>query len=576
VLILLGAAGFGVYSLLHRPAPTPFQKFTVMQVTNSGKAARAAISPDGRYVLSVMDDNGQQSLWLRNVPTGSDTQVIPPSASQYESLAFSPDGNYIYFRKAQTTMGYLYNLYRSPVLGGTPQTVVRDIDSDDAFSPDGQRIAYIRHNDPEVYKYRILTASLEGNEEKVLLIGSQASEVPQSLAWPRSDEISYSLYSVERGIGAIDTLDVHTGKSHRLGTFNGKFPRWIHWSPDGHTLFANYSGASSNKGQIGFLSGTGGDIEPITRDTNNYTTLTLSADGRTLATVLARSYATVYIVLEGGQRFGEPRPLLSQTNEFDEFSALSWGADGNLLFSSSSGRLSKLGVDGKNRTQLLADSSAFIRSPSSCGTNYLVLTWGFHGGTNSQNIWRTNSDGSSPLKLTDGKADYSPVCSLDLKWVYYVDVFRADHISRVPLDGSGKTEAIFSFPEDYGAVGGTAVSISPDGKSLATVSGKGTEAAVKIAVFGLGSSSPPRMLDASNFANGLQFTADGKSLAYARRENGVDNVWVQPLDGSTGHPITNFKSEQIWSFSLSPDGKSLAVLRGHYDSDVVLLQESKP
>jgi eukaryotic-like serine/threonine-protein kinase len=160
--------------------------------------------------------------------------------------------------------------------------------------------------------------------------------------------------------------------------------------------------------------------------------------------------------------------------------------------------------------------------------------------------------------------------------VYYVDVFRADHISRVPLDGSGKTEAIFSFPEDYGAVGGTAVSISPDGKSLATVSGKGTEAAVKIAVFGLGSSSPPRMLDASNFANGLQFTADGKSLAYARRENGVDNVWVQPLDGSTGHPITNFKSEQIWSFSLSPDGKSLAVLRGHYDSDVVLLQESKP
>jgi len=48
-----------------------------------------------------------------------------------------------------------------------------------------------------------------------------------------------------------------------------------------------------------------------------------------------------------------------------------------------------------------------------------------------------------------------------------------------------------------------------------------------------------------------------------------------PLDGSAGHPITDFKSEQIWSFSLSPDRKSLAVLRGHYDSDAVLLQESK-
>jgi hypothetical protein len=56
----------------------------------------------------------------------------------------------------------------------------------------------------------------------------------------------------------------------------------------------------------------------------------------------------------------------------------------------------------------------------------------------------------------------------------------------------------------------------------------------------------------------------------------VDNVWVQPLDGSADHPITDFKSDQIWLFGLSPDGKSLAVLRGHYDSDVVLLQEAKP
>jgi eukaryotic-like serine/threonine-protein kinase len=98
LLILLGAAGFGVYSLVHRPAAMPFQSFTITQVTNSGNAASAAISPDGRYVLSVMNDNGMQSLWLRDVPTGSDTQVIPPSASDYESLAFSPDGNYIYVR----------------------------------------------------------------------------------------------------------------------------------------------------------------------------------------------------------------------------------------------------------------------------------------------------------------------------------------------------------------------------------------------------------------------------------------------------------------------------------------------
>jgi serine/threonine protein kinase len=122
LLVVLSAAGLGIYSLLHRPV-MPFQKFTVTQVTNTGKAARAAISPDGKYVLSVMDDNGFASLWLRNVPTGSDTQVVPPSPSHYESLAFSPDGNYIYFRKAENATQVYYNLYRSPIFGGTPQTV---------------------------------------------------------------------------------------------------------------------------------------------------------------------------------------------------------------------------------------------------------------------------------------------------------------------------------------------------------------------------------------------------------------------------------------------------------------------
>ena len=70
------------------------------QITNTGKAEDAAISPDGKYVLNVQNDNGLRSLWLRNVPTGSDAQIVPPAAAVYHALAFSPDGNYVYFRKA--------------------------------------------------------------------------------------------------------------------------------------------------------------------------------------------------------------------------------------------------------------------------------------------------------------------------------------------------------------------------------------------------------------------------------------------------------------------------------------------
>jgi len=579
VLILLGAAGLGVYSLLHRPAHTPFQKFTVMQVTNTGKAARAAISPDGRYVLSVMRDNGLESLLLRNLPTDSETQVIPASASHYESLAFSPDGNYIYFRKQQSAE--LYNLYRSPILGGAPQMVAQNIYSGVTFSPDGQRISYVRAHAPDVGKYSILGASPKGNDETVLQVRSDEIGPPVSLAWsPRADEIAYSFLDLGVGGGMIDILDVGTGKSHHLVTFKDKAAFEIHWSLDGRTLFTNFLQTGANagwgQGQIGFLLGAGENIEPITRDTNTYETLTLSADEKSLATIQKRSYATISVLSKVGREFGDPRTLLSQAKQFDESSAVLWNGDGNLLVSNLA-RLFKLGTDGTIQTQLLADSGEFIVQPSSCGTSYSVLAWVHHRGTKTPNIWRVAADASSPLKLTDGTWDESPVCSPDQKWVYYIDTGRGG-VFRVPLDGSARTEAIFRTPQGYHLFPDQPdwLAVSPDGNRIAIALSQ-VGGTVKIAVYDIGSSNPPRMLDASNFlGQSLQFTSDGKSVAFAIRENGMDKIWVAPLDGSSGYPITTSKSEQIWSFRFSPDGKSLAVLNGHYDSDVVLLQESKP
>ena len=73
--------------------------------------------------------------------------------------------------------------------------------------------------------------------------------------------------------------------------------------------------------------------------------------------------------------------------------------------------------------------------------------------------------------------------------------------------------------------------------------------------------------------NEIDFTPDGKSVAYVIRDKGVDNIWAQPIDGSAGHQITNFTSESINKFEWSPDGKTLAVARSHNIADVVLLRE---
>jgi len=578
LLVMLGAASFGVYSLLHRSAAKPFQNFTVTQVTNTGKASRAAISPDGRYLLSVIYDKGMTSLWLRNVPTGSDTQVIPPSASSYWGLTFSPDGNYIYFDRANP--GSAASIFRAPVLGGTPQVVARETQADFAISPDGKRIAYIGERDPKSNMYRILTASSDGSNEMVVQ-SRAAEEEPWALAWsPQGNELFCSILYRRNGGHAIDALDIATAKWRLVSTSKDKLVRKMRWSADGHTLFVIYStkGAYSTNGQIGFLRDGAGDIEPITRDANTYRDLTLSADGNTLATVLVRGSVALSVrpVQPTGNRRGgqaansqqEPQPLLSESREgFTDLYGLAWTPDGNLLFSDID-RLLKIAPDGKYQTLLPPDPAAEIYFPSACGANYLILTW---GRTNSVGIWRTNADGSNPVKLTDGRVDFWPVCSPDKKTVYYVDSWR--QIMRIPFDGSSKEETMFGVPEGYSRL--WHLSVSPDGKTVATIAGGAQGSAAKVALFELGSSSLPRMLDTTHHSTGLQFTPDGKSVIFAIYENEVDNVWLQPLDGSAGHAITDFKSEWIWSFAISPDGKSLAVLRGHNDADVVLLQETK-
>ena len=88
MLVLVAAAGYGIYGFVTRTRTAPFQDISVTKVTDTGDAVLAAISPDGKYILSLMRKNGLASLWLRNVPTNSNTQVQPPADVYYNGLAF--------------------------------------------------------------------------------------------------------------------------------------------------------------------------------------------------------------------------------------------------------------------------------------------------------------------------------------------------------------------------------------------------------------------------------------------------------------------------------------------------------
>jgi len=192
------------------------------------------------------------------------------------------------------------------------------------------------------------------------------------------------------------------------------------------------------------------------------------------------------------------------------------------------------------------------------------------------NSWRVDADGGNLKQLTHGKFDYLPVCSPDAKTVFYIDA--DNRLQKVAAEGGAVQQvadpAVFSR-----------IAISPDGKCAAFFTFRLHDPKEKVALVMIDSSQPPRFLDlerprAGSLASGfgdepLRFTDDGKGVIYPLRDAEADNLWRQNLDASPGKMITDFKSEFIRDFDYSHDGKQLAVVRGHRESDVVLIRDSQ-
>src|SRR5450631_4112735 len=128
----------------------PFQTMSMEKLTSTGKVKLATVSADGQYVFNVHDDGaGKQSLWMRHIATGSNKEILPGAETRYTGLTFTPDGSYLYFVRIEPQRPNIGILYKIPVLGGNPQQLVEDVDSPVTFSPDGQRIAFVRNSSAE-------------------------------------------------------------------------------------------------------------------------------------------------------------------------------------------------------------------------------------------------------------------------------------------------------------------------------------------------------------------------------------------------------------------------------------------
>jgi Tol biopolymer transport system component len=188
---------------------------------------------------------------------------------------------------------------------------------------------------------------------------------------------------------------------------------------------------------------------------------------------------------------------------------------------------------------------------------------------------RVDSSDNKIKKLTESNESLGlvqVVCSPDGKWAYYNQRNgEKNELRRVSIDG-GTSNLISQNSSRYG------MDVSRDGKLIAFYS-QGTYVVIDAVSGKVVRKFPvdPRMGSGHGGDPAYpHFTPDGKAFVYTIHADGADNLWAQPLDGAPGYPITFFKSDLIYDFHWSPDGKRVGMDRGRFESNVVLIQETKP
>jgi hypothetical protein len=397
------------------------------------------------------------------------------------------------------------------------------------------------------------------------------------------------VYENGNEMSQIKMFDAATGNETKLVGFKDYAPSFLTWMPSGAgmLLTSESRGTGFIRQQIGYFATGDPEIRFVTQDTNNYDTLRLSADGKTLSAIQRHATYGFFNFPAAAALAGKP-PIVTGIRQERDIYGFNWAPE-NTLYVNDGGKLMRVNADGSgDETVLVSEADTVLGLPASCGDGkYIVFTWaGYHSST-AANIWRVNADGRDPKQITNEHDLRAPVCSPDGKWVYFRDWFSQE-IKRAPIDG-GKAEVVPGTKIADAELDNTPVAISPDGNWLAFsihMEPEGNETAhqTKIVLLGLdsgtGAGAKPitRIIKPDQRISGpASFTPDGKALVYPVREAGVDNLWLQPLEETAafgGKRITNFTTDLIDAYHFSLDGKQLGVLQRHVVSDVVLLRDT--
>ena len=574
-VVLAAIAGFGIYKFTghtSKPVTIPFQNIHLTRLTNTGKSRVAAISPDGKYVVHVIEDAGKQSLWVRQVTTANNVQIVPPAEVVYFGMTFSGDGNYVYYVTAgkNETQALLYQV---PVLGGTPRKLVEDVDDPIALSPDGAQIAFARFYPPKGTD-DLTVGKADGSDQHVVASRKLPARYAASWfglsagpSWSPDGRTIATLAFESAGVAqwALVGVPVPGGAEKTISSHRWSGSGRVVWLGDGSGLVLDASDQSSSlQPQLWYVAYPGGEARRITNDLNRYFGVSLTADSSALVTVQSEVSSSIWSVPHGDA--ASARRLTSGSGTSEGLNGVVSLPNGGVLYTSKASGHSDIwtmNADGSSPAQLTVNAGNNAGPAVSADGRTVVF---FSDRDGHQNIWSMNIDGSSPKQITHGNSDFDPQITRDGRWLLYQSDSAGNlRVLKQPFDG-GTPQPLIDRTT-------TNPTVSPDGKWVAVSTFD--EAAGKFAIAYMpiegGELSKVSYLVDSAFG----WSPDSKAVLYVDSKNGVSNLMSQPLDGHPSKQVTNFTDGTIFNFAWSADGKQLFLARGEINSDVVLIDNVK-
>ena len=560
LVLTFAIAGWLIFGRGRTGSAAPEATFTIdrlSRLTTTGSAFMAAISPDGRYVVHVKGETGGFGLWMRQTATTSDVRIVPPGEVRFDGLAFSPDGDYVFYSAYAGNAG-VASLFRVPVLGGTPVRVLDDIDSAVTFSPDGRQIAFLRGSMARATT-ELMIAGADGNGARALAAPPAKDRFQnEAAAWsPDGTTLLVTATSTRPGSPVVVyAVDAASGQTRQLGDPWG-FARDMTWLPDGRSFLitaVDLNGGTTP--QVWRVTYPGAERSRVTNDLNAYINVSLSSDGKTLATVQTETNATIYVVEKGK----EPLRLTSGAGREDGTAGMTWLPDGRLVFTSTGSGLPQLWIvdgNGQHLHQLTSLSAPATRPRSAPDGRYIYFQSAAPEGLA---IFRVASDGSGLQQLTrDGDAR-EVIVSRDGQTLFYTAMKSGNpNLMKMPADGGTPSRVTDGFFRAH--------DLSPDGTTILGNAWNEPARRVMLATLTLSTGAITSYPESPTNA---QMMPDGRITMVVRR-NGRAHVMTRALNGDDPVEVGELGTENVFNGAVAKDGR-VAISRGTSSSDVVLIR----